>query len=31
MIDGEGVIRSIRVGAYSQRELNRDVSALLGR
>ncbi|MDR1024938.1 MAG: TlpA family protein disulfide reductase [Treponema sp.] len=31
MIDGEGVIRSIRVGAYNQRELNRDVSALLGR
>jgi alkyl hydroperoxide reductase subunit AhpC len=30
MIDGEGVIRSVRVGAYSQRELNRDVSALLG-
>jgi thiol-disulfide isomerase/thioredoxin len=31
MIDAEGVIRSVRVGAYSQRELNRDISALLGR
>jgi thiol-disulfide isomerase/thioredoxin len=30
MIDGEGVIRSVRVGAYSQRELNRDVAAFLG-
>jgi alkyl hydroperoxide reductase subunit AhpC len=30
MIDGEGVIRSVRVGAYSQRELNRDLSAFLG-
>jgi peroxiredoxin len=29
MIDAEGIIRSIRVGAYSQRELNRDLSALL--
>jgi peroxiredoxin len=31
MIDGEGIIRSVRVGAYSRRDLNRDVSALLGR
>jgi peroxiredoxin len=31
MIDAEGIIRSVRVGAYTQRELNRDVSALLGR
>jgi peroxiredoxin len=30
MIDAEGIIKSIRVGAYSQRELNRDLSALLG-
>jgi thiol-disulfide isomerase/thioredoxin len=30
MIDREGIIRSVRVGAYNQRELNRDVSALLG-
>jgi peroxiredoxin len=30
MIDGEGVIRSKRVGAYSQRELDRDIAALLG-
>jgi peroxiredoxin len=29
MIDAEGIVRSIRVGAYSQRELNRDLSALL--
>jgi thiol-disulfide isomerase/thioredoxin len=29
MIDAEGLIRSIRVGAYNQRELNRDISALL--
>jgi alkyl hydroperoxide reductase subunit AhpC len=31
MIDAEGIIRSVRVGAYTQRELNRDVSALLRR
>jgi thiol-disulfide isomerase/thioredoxin len=30
MIDREGLIRSVRVGAYTQRELNRDISALLG-
>jgi peroxiredoxin len=30
MIDAEGIIRSIQVGAYTQRGLNRDVSALLG-
>jgi thiol-disulfide isomerase/thioredoxin len=30
MIDGEGIIRSKRVGAYSRRELNRDIAALLG-
>jgi thiol-disulfide isomerase/thioredoxin len=29
MIDAGGLIKSIRVGAYSQRELNRDLSALL--
>ncbi|MDR0641376.1 MAG: TlpA family protein disulfide reductase [Treponema sp.] len=29
MIDAEGFIKSVRVGAYSQRELNRDISALL--
>jgi thiol-disulfide isomerase/thioredoxin len=29
MIDSEGIVRSIQVGAYSQRELNRDISALL--
>jgi thiol-disulfide isomerase/thioredoxin len=29
MIDGEGLIKSIRVGAYNQRELNRDISTLL--
>jgi peroxiredoxin len=31
LIDGEGFIRSVRVGAYSRAEMNRDVSALLGR
>jgi peroxiredoxin len=31
MIGRDGIIRSVRVGAYSQRELNRDVSALLSR
>jgi peroxiredoxin len=31
MIDREGVIRSVRVGAYNKQDLNRDVSALLGR
>jgi thiol-disulfide isomerase/thioredoxin len=29
MIDGEGIIRSKRVGAYSQRDLNRDIASLL--
>lgn len=29
MIDAEGFIKSIRVGAYNSRELNRDISALL--
>jgi thiol-disulfide isomerase/thioredoxin len=29
MVDAEGIIRSIRVGAYSQRELNRDLSAFM--
>ncbi|MDR1972021.1 MAG: TlpA family protein disulfide reductase [Treponema sp.] len=29
MIDGEGIIRSIKLGAYSQRELSRDISSLL--
>jgi peroxiredoxin len=31
LIDAEGFIKSVRVGAYSRVELNRDVSALLGR
>ncbi|MDR1955924.1 MAG: TlpA family protein disulfide reductase [Treponema sp.] len=31
LIDAEGIIRSIRVGAYTRGELNRDISALLGR
>ncbi|MDR3147986.1 MAG: TlpA family protein disulfide reductase [Treponema sp.] len=31
MIDAAGIIRSVRVGAYNQRELNRDLAALLGR
>jgi thiol-disulfide isomerase/thioredoxin len=29
MIDAAGIIKSIRVGAYSQRELNRDLAVLL--
>ncbi|MDR0399870.1 MAG: TlpA family protein disulfide reductase [Treponema sp.] len=29
LIDGEGVILSVKVGAYNQRELNRDIAALL--
>ncbi|MDR2798804.1 MAG: TlpA family protein disulfide reductase [Treponema sp.] len=29
LIDEAGIIRSIRIGAYSRAELNRDVSALL--
>ncbi|MDR2634304.1 MAG: TlpA family protein disulfide reductase [Treponema sp.] len=31
LIDEAGIIRSIRVGAYSRAALNRDVSALLGK
>ncbi|MDR2135823.1 MAG: TlpA family protein disulfide reductase [Treponema sp.] len=30
MIDSDGLIRSVRVGAYDQRDLARDLSALLG-
>ncbi|MDR2177768.1 MAG: TlpA family protein disulfide reductase [Treponema sp.] len=30
MIDAGGFIKSVRVGAYDQRDLNRDLSALLG-
>ncbi|MDR0628334.1 MAG: redoxin domain-containing protein [Treponema sp.] len=30
LIDEAGIIQSIRIGAYSRAELNRDVSALLG-